>query len=103
MAQPSTPGTSGAVGAQALPLPGADAFAPLLEHSLNGFVVLNAEGTYVWVSASMCNLLECTKEQLLGCALGEAERPAARAAAKPCWHDCSGRHARPPRSHARRP
>ena len=70
MAQPPTPGAAGATGMEAPPplaLPGAQMFAPLLTLSLNGFAVLDAAGTYVWVSDSMCHLLECNKAQLLGC------------------------------------
>ena len=49
-----------------LALPEAAMFAPLLSESLNGFAVLDENYVYVWVSESMCNLLECTKSQLLG-------------------------------------
>lgn len=71
MAQPPTPSAMDVTGAQGPPpplaLPGALVFAPLLTQSLNGFGVLDEANTYIWVSDSMCNLLQCDKSQLLGC------------------------------------
>ena len=65
MAQPPPPR---AVGTEMPPLalPEAAMFAPLLSESLNGFAVLDENYVYVWVSESMCNLLDCNKSQLLG-------------------------------------
>ena len=67
MAQPNTPGALGAQAPPPLALPRAEVFTPLLTQSLNGFAVLDGNATYLWVSDSMCNLLECSKAQLLGC------------------------------------
>ena len=66
MAQPPPPHASGTE-MPPLALPEAAMFAPLLSESLNGFAVLDENYVYVWVSESMCNLLECKKSQLLGC------------------------------------
>ena len=46
----------------------AEAFAPLLTESLNGFAVFDASGRYAFVSASLCDLLSLPKDALLGCA-----------------------------------
>ena len=46
----------------------AEAFAPLLTESLNGFAVLDASGRYVFASTSLCDLLSLPKDALLGCA-----------------------------------
>ena len=47
-------------------LPPADMFTALLHESANGFAVLDASGRYVYVSTSMCSLLSCDREALLG-------------------------------------
>ena len=47
-------------------LPPAELFSALLLESANGFAVLDASGRYVYVSTSMCSLLSCDKEALLG-------------------------------------
>ena len=73
MAQPPQPRAAG-TDAPPLALPEAAMFAPLLSESLNGFAVVDENYVYVWVSDSMCNLLECNKAQLLGCA--RTRRPA---------------------------
>jgi hypothetical protein len=58
----------------ALPaMPPAEAFAPLLTESLNGFAVLDASGRYVYASDSLCDLLSLSKDALLGC-VGDRER-----------------------------
>jgi len=48
--------------------PAAETFAPLLTESLNGFaVVCLPDERYVYVSASLCNLVSLPKDALLGC------------------------------------
>ena len=53
-------------------VPPAEAFAPLLTESLNGFAVLDASGRYAFASASLCDLLSLPKDALLGCATARA-------------------------------
>ena len=53
-------------------VPPAEAFAPLLTESLNGFAVLDASGRYAFASASLCELLSLEKDALLGCAAARA-------------------------------
>ncbi len=64
---PSRTAAAAVVSPPSSPLPPAEMFAPLLLESSNGFAVLDASGRYIYVSASMCNLLSLGKEALLGC------------------------------------
>jgi len=78
--------------ASSMTLPPAEAFAPLLTESLNGFAVLDSEGRYVYASASLCSLLLLNKDALLGC-----ESPLARSQAAPA---AGGDAVGPPRGDA---
>jgi PAS domain-containing protein len=78
-------------------MPPAEAFAPLLTESLNGFAVLDSSGRYVYVSESLCDLLSLSKDALLGC-VGDRQRAqraqaARRAAMRFCLWQLGARRA----------
>ena len=54
----------------------AESLAPLLRLSLNGFAALTRDGVYVYVSESLCALLQLSKDALLRCVC--CGRPALR-------------------------
>ena len=66
MAAPTPPPPVATLSPPSSLLPPAELFAALLHESANGFAVLDASGRYVYVSTSMCSLLSCHKEALLG-------------------------------------
>ena len=85
----------------------AESLSPLLRQSLNGFAALTGDGVYVFVSESLCTLLQLSKVQLLGCAATHALLPPLLLAPAPnrriqAVSDCSRSRSLVPRPMLRR-